>query len=81
MIQIIVFQIDACLLTFIYAATKKQLPDYLPAMHAVRKHATLPQIMALTTIFERSVFRLGSSAPMPPKVIPIELKFENPHRA
>ena len=52
-----------------------------PAIQAVRKQATFPHIIALTTIFARSGFLVGASAPIPPSVIPMEPKFANPHKA
>ena len=53
----------------------------LPAIHAVRKHATFPQIIARTTICDNSDFLVGARAPKPPNVIPIEPKFAKPHKA
>ena len=54
---------------------------YKPAMQAVRKQATLPHIIARTTIWASSGFLDGARAPKPPNVMPIEPKLANPHRA
>ena len=53
----------------------------LPAMHAVRKSAMIPAIMALTTIWAMADFFLGAMAPSPPSWMPIELMLANPHSA
>ena len=50
-------------------------------MHAVKKHATFPQIIALTTICASSGFLPGARAPTPPRVIPMEPKLAKPHKA
>ena len=50
-------------------------------MQAVRKQATLPHIIARTTIWASSGFLDGARAPKPPNVMPIEPKLANPHRA
>lgn len=56
-------------------------PIYLPAMVADKKQAMLPAIMARKTIDAMSCRRSGAMAARPPNVIPIDPKFEKPHRA
>ena len=53
----------------------------LPAIHAVMKQATLPAIIALTTIFVISLFLDGAIAPNAPSIIPIDPILEKPQRA
>lgn len=53
----------------------------LPAMQAVRKQATLPAIMALTTMLEMSLRRLGAMLPRAPSIRPMDAMFANPHNA
>ena len=53
----------------------------LPAIHAVRKQATLPHTMARITICERSDRRAGARPPSPPSVMPIDPKLAKPHSA
>ena len=54
---------------------------HLPAIHAVMKQATLPAIIALNTIRDRSLMRDGAIAPRAPSIIPMEPMLEKPHRA
>ena len=57
------------------------IDKYIPAIHAVIKHATFPAIIALRTIAARSAFRCGAMAPNAPSIIPIEPRLEKPHNA
>lgn len=50
-------------------------------MHAVRKQAQLPAIMALTTTLARSARLEGAMAPKEPRLMPMELMLLKPHRA
>ena len=50
-------------------------------MQAVRKQATVPEIMARTTNSENTDFLFGANAPKPPSNIPMEPKLAKPHNA
>ncbi|KAF6020771.1 hypothetical protein EB796_020927 [Bugula neritina] len=50
-------------------------------MQAVKKHATLPAIMALTTMAAISFFLDGAIAPRPPSIMPILPRLAKPHKA
>ena len=50
-------------------------------MHAVKKHATFPAIMARKTVLATSFFLSGARAPRPPNIIPILLRLAKPHNA
>ena len=52
-----------------------------PAMQAVMKFARVPASRARSPSRARSLRRSGTSAPMPPIWMPIELKLAKPHRA
>ena len=51
------------------------------AMQAVMKHTTFPETIALKTNSAKSLPRVGANGNIPPIVMPIEPKFENPHKA
>ena len=49
-------------------------------MLAVNKHAMVPPSKAYMPSLLNKPFRFGASAPIPPICIPMEAKFENPHK-
>ena len=55
--------------------------QYLPAMQAVVKQATLPAIMARKISPEMSERRSGAMPPRAPSINPMEERLENPHSA
>ena len=65
---------------FLYSAILNNA-TYTPAMHAVKKHATFPQIIERRDIAAKSDFFEGASAPTAPRVIPMEPKLAKPHSA
>ena len=54
---------------------------YSPAIHAVRKQATLPAIIALMAMVAMSCFLSGAMADKAPIMIPIEPMLAKPHSA
>lgn len=50
-------------------------------MQAVIKQAIFPAIIAFNTTSVKSPFLEGAIAPNPPRVIPIEERLANPHKA
>ena len=50
-------------------------------MQAVMKQAIQPDMKARKATLARSDFRLGASVVKAARANPIELRFENPHRA
>ena len=47
----------------------------------VERQAIVPPMSALTASFEKTGARFGLIAPIAPIIIPIDAKFENPHKA
>ena len=57
------------------------LEDTLPATQAVIKQANVPASKARIAKVAKSDFLSGANGPNPPIWIPIDEKFEKPHRA